>query len=211
MADPAVITCPECKKKFKGKSELAGKKIKCPSCGKPFLVPAADKARAAAVPAAAPPAPAPSGPPGKPVWEEEEGPANYDVKDQDLTPRCPHCAKEMLSADAVVCIHCGYNTLARTMGKTTRVIAHTFGDYFWHLLPGIAAVWAILVLLGLQLYYCLLWPNLDFVRNSWVGFTTHESMRFWPGVILLGLIWGLGMYAFKRLILNPQPPEKIKD
>ena len=41
MAETSVITCPECTKKFKGKSDLQGKKIKCPFCAKPFVVSAA--------------------------------------------------------------------------------------------------------------------------------------------------------------------------
>ena len=38
MADSPIITCPECRKKFKGKPGLEGKKIKCPLCTKPFVV-----------------------------------------------------------------------------------------------------------------------------------------------------------------------------
>ncbi len=210
MAELTLITCPECTKKFKGKSDLAGKKVKCPACGQPFVVPGGAKAKPQAKPPAVP-EPPPSRAPGSPSWDEDEGPANYDVNAQDLTPRCPHCAKELLSADAVVCIYCGYNVLTRTMGQTTKAIAHTFGDYFLHLLPGLGAGAGILFLLALYIYYCLIWPSLDFVRNSWIGFTTHESMRFWPGAILLGVIWGLGMFAYKRLILNPLPPENVKD
>ena len=40
MADSApAITCPRCQKKFKGKPELYGKRIRCPGCHKPFVVP----------------------------------------------------------------------------------------------------------------------------------------------------------------------------
>src|SRR5436853_626366 len=48
MADSPVITCPECRKKFKGKPGLAGKKIKCPLCAKPFVVPGEKKVEAVA-------------------------------------------------------------------------------------------------------------------------------------------------------------------
>ncbi len=207
MAEQPVITCPECKKKFKGKGDLSGKRIKCPFCSQPFVVPAA---KAEAVPAAAPP-PLPAPPPGKPTWDEEEGPAQYDVKAQDLTPRCPHCAKELLNEKAVVCVYCGYNTLTRTMGQTTKVIEHTFGDYVWHLLPGILAVVLMMLMLATHIYYCVIWPDLSFVRGRWLEFTTHESMRFWPAVFLLSFMWPFGIYAYKRLVLNPQPPEKVKE
>jgi ribosomal protein S27E len=36
-----LVTCPECEKKLKIKTGLAGKKVKCPACGKLVLVPAA--------------------------------------------------------------------------------------------------------------------------------------------------------------------------
>src|SRR5215831_3107456 len=39
MATTSVITCPECRKKFKGRADLQGKKIRCPFCTKPFVVP----------------------------------------------------------------------------------------------------------------------------------------------------------------------------
>jgi len=38
-----VITCPDCKKRFKGKPELVGKKIKCPGCSKAFVVPPSEE------------------------------------------------------------------------------------------------------------------------------------------------------------------------
>ena len=43
MAESPIITCPECRKKFKGKGNLEGKKIKCPQCAKAFVVPGAKK------------------------------------------------------------------------------------------------------------------------------------------------------------------------
>ncbi len=37
---PAVIKCPECQKALKLNPALAGKRVRCPACKKPFLVPA---------------------------------------------------------------------------------------------------------------------------------------------------------------------------
>ena len=34
----AKITCPQCKKSFKGRDDLAGKRIRCPGCGFAFVV-----------------------------------------------------------------------------------------------------------------------------------------------------------------------------
>src|SRR5437588_12293152 len=108
MADHPIITCPECDKKFKTKADVRGKRIKCPFCAELFLVPSADdepntaierrEGGPAAVGAAA---------------EADENDNPYGVTELDLAPRCPNCAEEMESHDAVVCLHCGYNTLTR--------------------------------------------------------------------------------------------------
>jgi uncharacterized Zn finger protein (UPF0148 family) len=39
---PVAFSCPECDKSLKVKDELAGKKVKCPGCGEPIVVEAAD-------------------------------------------------------------------------------------------------------------------------------------------------------------------------
>src|SRR5215813_4141009 len=38
MAATSVITCPECHKKFKGREELLGKRVRCPNCNHGFIV-----------------------------------------------------------------------------------------------------------------------------------------------------------------------------
>jgi len=37
---PIIIQCPGCKKKLKAKDQMAGKQVKCPSCGEFFVLPA---------------------------------------------------------------------------------------------------------------------------------------------------------------------------
>src|SRR4051794_31820733 len=111
-ANPAVA-CPHCEKKFKPKSDVSGKKIKCPFCKEPFTVPAAEeeetqvragkpkagakaKAKAASVVAAAPDEPAAEVMAAPPEPENLDGDENpYGVKNQDLRRRCPNCANEM--------------------------------------------------------------------------------------------------------------------
>src|ERR1700687_5495580 len=99
MAESPVITCPECRKKFKGKGNLEGKKIKCPACAKIFVVagektaeqvpPAAggdDAALSAMAPLSA----------SKPLGfadEEDNDPNPYGVTELDIAPRCPNCAQ----------------------------------------------------------------------------------------------------------------------
>ena len=46
MAVSLIVTCPECEKKFKPKSDVSGQKIKCPFCEEKFVVPAAKEVKA---------------------------------------------------------------------------------------------------------------------------------------------------------------------
>ena len=45
-AEAVVVACPECEKKFKPKGDVQGKKIKCPFCKEPFVVPAVPQVKA---------------------------------------------------------------------------------------------------------------------------------------------------------------------
>ena len=204
MADSPIITCPECNKKFKGKGNLEGKKIKCPFCAQPFLVESA-KEKAVAAPADE----VQAGPPKATEWNEDEGSNPYGVTNLDLKARCPNCAEPMESEKAIICLSCGYNTLTRQWGKTEKVMGITAGEHFKHLLPGIACALLILLLIVLMLFYALVVPGL--VEKTWASFLDHESMRLWIASMILLNCWALGMFAFKRLIINPKPEEEAKD
>src|SRR5262245_44499307 len=124
MASP-VITCPECQKQFKGKGDLQGKKIRCPFCREPFTVPVVEEERPAAKPAAKKPAAkaaAKSASAKQMAGDDDDNPNPYGITQLDIAPRCPNCANEMESEEAVICLYCGYNTLTRTWGKTDKVI-----------------------------------------------------------------------------------------
>jgi hypothetical protein len=203
MAASSVITCPECKKKFKGKADLQGKKIRCPFCKEPFVV-AEDEEEATIPPSTS----TPTGGEGDDEFDENGNP--YGITKLDLAPRCPNCANEMESEAAVVCLFCGYNTLTRTWGKTKKVFDLTFRDYFLHLLRGNLAVLGILLAVTGSIFYSLVLPNMK--TWGWLEFVTDsESTRLWVAAILLGMSWGLGVFAFNRLVLNPKPPDKVKD
>jgi DNA-directed RNA polymerase subunit RPC12/RpoP len=229
MAATPIITCPECDKKFKGKEDLQGKKIRCPFCKQAFVVPVNEEeetvapARAGAKAAAAGKKPAqkdkaPPSPPKPPAvqvpankgeeGEEEAGSNPYGITHLDLAPRCPNCANEMESEEAVVCLFCGYNTLSRTWGKTDKVIEHTFRDYFFHLLPGLLCLLFILSGVAGVIYYCLVLP--DIKKWGWLGFTDHESTRLWMATLVLFFSWPAGLYAFNRLVMHAKPPDKLK-
>jgi DNA-directed RNA polymerase subunit RPC12/RpoP len=223
MAGSTVISCPECKKKFKGREDLHGKKIRCPACGESFIVKAlaVDKPRSPGTPAA--PAsgnsPPPANPPpaqksyGRRVWNEEEEADSkpYDVTHLDLAPRCPHCANPMANEEATVCLFCGYNTQTREEGSIKKTIQHTGGERFLWLLPGLIYVAIIIILVNADIFYCLVLP--DLVKGvEWAEFVFDtEASRFWVVIPTLFIMWGLGIFAFKRLILHPVPPEKVKD
>jgi hypothetical protein len=206
MAATAIIACPECKRKFKGKKELQGKKIRCPFCKEPFVVKrlAVDEVEAATVP----PGGAKAGTNDDDEFEQGSNP--YGITELDLAPRCPNCANEMESEEAVVCLFCGYNTLTRAWGKTAKVIELTFRDYFMHLLPALVGVLLIILLIAGVIYYCLVLPGMK--KWSWLDLVTdHESTRLWIAAIVLAIIWGFGYFAFNRIVLNTKPPDKVKD
>ncbi len=212
MASP-VITCPECDKQFKGKGDLQGKKIRCPFCRAPFTVPVADEEPPAPKPAAKKPAAkTPAKPPAlKPMADDEDDddPNPYGITDLDIAPRCPNCANEMESAEAVICLYCGYNTLTRTWGKTEKVIEMTAREHFLWLLPGLLCALGIFLQIAFLISYCLVVPYVS--KDAWFEFSDHESMRMWTVTINLFTIWPLGYFAFNRLVLNPKPPDKVKD
>lgn len=210
MATSPIITCPACTKKFKGRADLQGKKIKCPFCAEPFVVPKASADKEAIKAAKAGKGGSGSGMAKKPMWDAEDDDQNpYGVTALDLAPRCPHCAKEMLSADAVVCVYCGYNTLTRQHGTTRKILALTGGEHFMHLLPGLLCVAGILFLIIFLAVFALVWPH--WVAGGNLALTDHESIRMWLTVMFGFVIFGLGMFAIRRLILEPKPPEKVKD
>jgi DNA-directed RNA polymerase subunit RPC12/RpoP len=213
MASMIPITCPDCKKQSKGPAELLGKRIRCKACGHTFLVEAdaggkaAPEARPPQAKAKGAPQPQKAAPPIK-MMDDDDDPNPYGVTDLDLSPRCPNCANELEAADSVICLYCGYNTITRQLGATRKVYQTTGGEHFMWLLPGLLCVLGIIVLMVADLVYCLMVPN--WVGNTWAEFTDHESLRLWTVILSLGIIWGLGYFAFRRLIMEPAPPEKVK-
>lgn len=211
-----VVTCPECAKKFRPKAEVQGKKIKCPFCAHPFVVPAAKeanpdkekKAQAAsakngkAKPDAKPTAPAKSQA-EQDMDDETDDP--YGVKHVELVPRCPNCTEEMENEHATICLNCGYNTMTRQWGKTEKTIGLTFEGHLMYLLPAIgSATFAIFAAIFL-LYYTIVSPY-D-VEGTMMSFTNTEAIRMWTTLGLLFVIWVAGMFCFKKFIEKPKPDE----
>jgi hypothetical protein len=226
MAAP-IITCPACTKKFKGKEGLEGKRIKCPLCATPFVVPggAAEQVKAGApepkvkksggdlpikLQEEEGTAPAAQKPQQRVTWDAaDDNKDPYKLGDFDLRSRCPNCANLMASEDAVICVFCGYNTQTREWGQTVKAVAVTPGQHFLHLLPGlIFALMLVIFTYGL-LFFCLELPR--FVLGvSWAEWLDHESVRMWIIGISLAFMWAFATIAYRRLLINPKPKEREK-
>jgi len=217
------IVCPHCRKPGKGPAELEGKYIRCRSCKKTFQVklPAQAKAQAGT----------PEGPgvyafaegiqaerpeeapiPVLPVLDEEEESSNpYGVTDLDERRRCPYCT-DLMDEEDIICLNCGYNTHTRQHIRVERTYANTPVEVFMWLLPGIICVISIFVTIGFDLFWWFgLEPYWWNPMDEWIGMKSISlGLRVWEVVISLFVIWVLGKYAFKRLILHPTPPEVQK-
>lgn len=216
MDDTFAIACPECGKRLKVRSELAGKKIRCKDCGHTFAVKAPsavkknpDPKQKAPRPISKSSAPAAKAP-AKQADDGEYGEQNpYGVTELDLTPRCPHCAAELESEDAVLCINCGYNLETREHIRIVKTIENTGGDQFLWLLPGIACVVTILLLLLLDIFWLVWLPDLV-EEDDILWILGSAPIALWVVISTLFAMFFCGRFAIKRLILNPTAPEKVK-
>jgi len=213
MAATIVIRCPECKRQNKGPAELQGKKVRCKACGHTFMVKAPDRSKSGSpAKTASKKAPAPA----VEQQDDEDGGKNpYQLTDVVLVPRCPQCAHEMESADAIVCLNCGYNTQTRIRMKTVKTYAHTPFDWILWLAPGVLCVLGLLVALGIIVF---LWipaglPAIH-AQNKDAWWSCEKPLfnweQVWGTVPTAFAGWAAGVFAFKRLVLHPRPPEKYK-
>jgi DNA-directed RNA polymerase subunit RPC12/RpoP len=215
MAETITIVCPSCGKKLKGPANIEGRKIRCKVCKHAFV--AKEHSPEGSV----------YGTEKEQTLEEIRAPAQeessdkkeaasaktdkapvvlYDFTDEkaESVPRCPQCAFEMESADAIVCLHCGYNLLSRQRLQMVKTYRITFWDWTFWLTPPIASAVFSLVCIGTIVF---LWLIPRFFPDSWFDIF---ALRVWGSVILAGMAWSSGKYAFKKLVFNFRPPEKIK-
>jgi hypothetical protein len=207
MADAILIACPECHKTLRTPAHLQGKKIRCKACGHAFTA----RARGQADDDDAAPAKGKKGAANKgpnPDYEADYNP--YAVVETSFAARCPHCAAELESENAVICIHCGYNLQERERHKTVKTYETTGMDYFLWLLPGI--ICAIMVLAGAGfIVFLVLWLKeiVDANKEAWWVFGL-KAMQVWGSVFSLFVMFFCGRFAIKRLIFHPVPPERVK-
>ncbi len=204
MADAILISCPECNKRLRTPPNLQGKKIRCKGCGHVFTAKALgsskeDKAK--------------SGAKSTSRANDQDFKADlnpYTVLDTEFAYRCPHCAAEMESEDAIICLHCGYNTQTRERHHTRELYPTTGMDYFMWLLPGVACAVAVLALIGFIVFlYVWLGEIAEANKDAWWNFGIKAS-QVWGTVFSLFALFFAGKFAIKRLIFHPTPPEKIK-
>jgi predicted Zn finger-like uncharacterized protein len=209
-----ITSCPACKKQIKIPAEVAGKKIKCKGCGTIFT------ATSTAVRPESPTAqPKPADPTTIQLVDDDEGDGKpYDVTTLDLTPRCPHCAYELEEEGQIICLHCGYNTETRELGRRRRTKALTGWDWFWWLLPPILSVMAFFICLAefinivIQFIFFRDYYYAKAVENGGDFASFFKSMYncsvLWESVLCLFCMYWAGKYAIKRLIYNFRPPEE---
>lgn len=201
MPATIVITCPECRKQLKGPAEVQGKKIKCKSCGAMFVVkPAAEASERLAPLKEAPPPPKKEENP-----EDSQSGRAYEMQNDKIqgVARCPQCAYEMENEEAIICLRCGYNSQTRTRLVTVKAVQLTAWDWIKWLGPGVIALLVSLSCIGTL---CFLWI---FFRNNDAGWVF--PLQIWGSVFSVGIGWVLGKFSFRRLCLNPRPPEKTYD
>jgi hypothetical protein len=216
MAESITVVCPECHKAIQAPADFAGKKVRCKQCGNVFRAsPAPPQGAIARTVGGKPPAAAnnvrPQVAPLAPSTDEDEddgGGNPYSVKTDgsEGVARCPECANEMDGPDAVICLHCGYNTVTRERHSLKKIEHVTDADKFMYLLPGFVCAFAILFLIVVDVLYCaLLRPNKD---APWiVDVLGYGGTKLWVVISTLFAMAFLARFAVLRLILHPNPPE----
>jgi hypothetical protein len=225
MATTILIVCPECNKQIKAPDNVLGKKVRCKFCQAAFVARKGGADKASAGKSAKPPAGKPAKPaagkpaaekppaakPAKPVLDDDDDDPNpLGMIDINLAARCPNCANEMESEDAVVCLNCGYNTQTRQQFQTRKVHPLTGGEHFIWLLPGIACALAVCSVIGFDIWYLMKIDDLVDPDSWYSAMWAHSGIKLWVILMSIFAIYIAGKFAVKRLILHPKPPEVEK-
>ena len=205
------IACPNCGNTSKGPDTVRGKKIRCKNCEHVFVVPAAGT-----VASPKPPNPAEQRtlPPRVEEDDDEVAKNPYGVVQENLAPRCPHCALPMDPPDAKICIHCGYHMVKRQRKERKITYERTFGDYvLWHL-PTLACFIGIGILIAFDALCVVLWyPAM--VEGSTIGDIFGEALSrsccsVWTVIVSLYFIWKMGKFIIVKRLMHFTPPEQEK-
>jgi hypothetical protein len=221
MSSHLDLSCPNCQKGLRVPPALAGKRVKCKQCNHPFVIPAAAEQQSAPTPAAA--AAQPAAPKGR--FDEEDVVQEIGLIVDDLAPRCPFCAQELDPPDAIVCVHCGFNSRTRTKAYTKKVWAPDAMDWITHLFPGIVA---LVIFLGVLVFDIVCFISMsDWMKGSIFDKNDEQAYINKPDTIpefhvkpgaFITLITGFSVFilvptaklAYRRLVKEFKPEEKIK-
>jgi len=207
-----VIKCPECENAIRVTPELSGKKIRCTAYSTAFVV-KLPKSAPKATPTKKEATPANTIPLAKDDDDDDDG-NPYGVEAADNTVRCPHCTNVMEPPGAVICLHCGYNMRTRTRAAKKTVYEHTNNDYMYWLAPGILCLVGAITLLAIDLICYLNFPKWlegSFLQNddkTWI--VKPGAFSLYVTLFTLLFIVPMSRFAYKRLVLNPHPPEQLK-
>jgi len=192
-----MILCPHCKKQLKGPVELQGKKVRCKACSQVFVVQES-----------------------APLPESKEEATKADAKAKNAepqmyqmteairgVPRCPHCAGELESEDAVICLHCGYNQLTGQRINVVKAYSTSSTEVLMWRLPGVIGAVLCLVML---VSVCLLWLTLSRTTSDGKEIWWVSPFQIWGSVIAACVGYLGARMAVTRLILEPKPPEELK-
>jgi DNA-directed RNA polymerase subunit RPC12/RpoP len=215
------VKCKDCQEVFAVKAP----KKAAPPKGKAAPAKPAPKA---APKAEAPTPPKPEEKPKSPFLDEEDEedlapgqvPKPMEVIRESDAARCPHCANELDPPDAVVCIHCGFNNKTRVKGETKKVIEADATDWITHLAPGIIALIIVIGLIVVDIVCAVNmrgWMEGGALEQEEVDLTGRKKMFIHPGAFIAAIVAAsifiivpAGKFAFRRLVLNAKPEEKVK-
>jgi len=202
-----MIRCPHCKKQLKGPVELRGKKVRCKACAKVFMVEATAPLQGSSG----------VGRQARSVRAEgsEDAPRPTPHAEQmyQMTeaiqgvPRCPQCAAQMESEEAVICLNCGYNQMTGQRINVVKTYSTTATDILLWRLPGMICAVLTVAMLAFVGY---LWIGLERTdaehKDVWWVFPS----QIWGSVLAAFIGWAAGKFALKRLVTENMPPEKLK-
>jgi DNA-directed RNA polymerase subunit M/transcription elongation factor TFIIS len=215
------ISCPSCNKNMVGPAAAQGKKIKCKACNHVFVARGEEStdpvAKGATKSTAKAPAPKGKAQPGQPKPEVDK---NRLLDPEDVDPgkgygceeappesvaRCPQCAYEMESEEAIVCLTCGYNLLTRTRLHMKKVYETSFMDWVFWLTPSISST---IFCISCLLFAVFLWTGLKWWFGDW--WFCSFPLQVWFSVFALAGAWYSAKFAFKRFVYEFRPPENVK-
>jgi hypothetical protein len=133
---------------------------------------------------------------------------SYGLKGMNLGARCPHCAAEMPSEKAIICINCGYNLQTRSHIAMKRTYDTTPQDVFQWRLPGfVAAAVAAAGIVWLFFVFIIAPSAADSLAPPWWGFMGGLWFRIYGGLLSGFVVFWCARFAYNRLILDNTPPE----